>query len=647
MEELLREVKRGPRRIQEVGPEGQDAWLRPPPQQDGDAVDEAEVEAEAAWRDAQEAQQHKAKAPRYPERLAVLVREYTQGVEQGAWAQARTSLGQVSTEEEGGTAGIHALEDMATALLASLRKRSGWGVHVDKARQRVVLQGQGGASVSPEVLGEQILTPLREAARRTMKGAAAVGGLQQEGGALVLALVMEEEANEERCRAALDLVARMPCLLALHCCALGLASRDDLTSPLALDCGVAALSLLEPTWQLDACLAELTSRPSPSGGLQGWKSKPELLLPAELQGHDLTIRPLVGEDDGEAMEVARGMWARFREAITAQPPARSSAEKKNARRRGAPPKDNDEEEEETSLVVHLLARVRQAWAAARAAHRQQAAAPRLGRAALALVRTGLAVGEVDALVLGHLLPLCFALMEEYEREEAQVLGYVTWCLAAHKTTPAALACHAPIQMQVLQRCLKVVGRKPAMLRLLFFCLTELCRLSSSSAAQQWRGVVLEDLIAALARAAPGEQGVVFALLEGLHRLVPLFGEGYLLVRYYRPLTQVLTMAPLEEGEDAVRLVALRTLLLVLRQCDVMVHQHALETLAQVLRVYLLLSRRGDRRTATDRETMALCAEVATVLRTESKGREEALEAFVQGVVKEGGYEEELSVFWCS
>jgi len=167
----------------------------------------------------------------------------------------------------------------------------------------------------------------------------------------------------------------------------------------------------------------------------------------------------------------------------------------------------------------------------------------------------------------------------------------------------------------------------------------------------WRDAVLEDLLAALARASPSsssnDQSIVFASLEGMHRLLPVYKDGFLLVRYLRALTQVLAFAPLEEGDDAVRVVALRTLLLVLGQCHVVIHQHALETLAQVLRVYLLLERReGEKQTEEDRMVMGLCREVAGVLREGCKGQaRQGLEAFVRGLGEEGSYGMELHRIW--
>lgn len=378
--------------------------------------------------------------------------------------------------------------------------------------------------------------------------------------------------------------------------------------------------------------------------------------------------PLTGKDDAALMEVARGMWTRFRQACRGQKKKKamiiettttnSKQNKITLLSSSSPPSSPPP----SPLLIQLLARMRLAWSTARASHKEKAAARRLGRAALALGRSGLRVREVNGEVLGHLLPLCFALMEEYEREETQVLGYVIWCCAVDKTTGTELAWYLPIQMQVFQRGLKVLVKQPNVLRLLLFCITELLRLTAreqQAQAQQrgggggggWRDAVLEDLLAALARASPSsssnDQSIMFALLEGLYRLVPLYQEGFLLMRYLRALTQVLAYAPLEEGDDAVRVVALRTLLLVLGQCQVVIHQHALETLAQVLRMYLLLVRRGEEtQTEEDRMVMGLCREVAGVLREGCKGQaRQGLEAFVEGLRDEGGYATELNEIW--
>jgi hypothetical protein len=439
---------------------------------------------------------------------------------------------------------------------------------------------------------------------------------------------------------------------------------------------IAALSLLEPTWDVNTALAELTAGPSFGGGLQGWKSEPELPLPPALlsgRGGGVIV-PLTGEDDAALMEVARGMWTRFRQACRGQQREGQAGEKTqkettttNSKSKitllspSSSPPPPPPPSPPSPLIIQLLAHMRLAWSTARAAHKEKTVARRLGRVALALVRSGLRVGEVNGEVLGHLLPLCFALMEEYEREEAQVLGYVIWVFLVDKATGTELAWYLSIQMQVFQRGLKVLVKQPCVLRLLLFCTTELLRLTLREQQVQqrggegggggWRDAVLEDLLAALARASPSssrnDQGIMFALLEGMHRLLPLYKDGFLLVRYLRALTQVLAFAPLEEGDDAVRVVALRTLLLVLGQCHVVIHQHALESLAQVLRVYLLLVRRGEEeQTEEDRMVMCLCREVACVLREGCKGpARQGLEAFVQGLREEGGYNTELSGIW--
>ena len=732
---LIREVKRGPRRVQ---PQQHDEheWL-PPEALRTEEEEVAAADAEAAWRDMQEQQQQeeeaghpKVKEPRYTQRLAALVLEYTNGVEQGAWARARTCLDQAvpppsssSNEEDA----IYALQDMATALLSSLKKRPGWGITT--VEEHLVIKGHGGASAAPVMLEVEILSPLRKAVkgamarRRRGKTVSTPLELEGEGGALVLALAMEEDrgtdSQQQRqqeqqqreqhdsdkdedddnlsgdlAHTALVLVTHSPSLCSLHCCALVLAhhlplsssssstsSSSSSSSPLALDCVIAAFSLLEPTWNVNTTLTELTAGPSFGGGLQGWKSKPELLLPPALLtgGGGGVIMPLRGEDDKRVMEMARGMWTRFRlachgqegeqvgegtkkKALITETTTRSSKKMITLLSPSSPsPSLSPPPPPSSPLIIQLLARMRLAWSTARAAHKEKKAAQRLGRAALALVRSGLRVGEVNGEVLGHLLPLCFALMEEYEREEAQILGYVIWCFAADKATGTELAWFLPIQMQVFQRGLKMLVKQPGVLRLLLFCVTELLRLTLMEQQEKqqqgggrgggWRDAVLEDLLAALARASPSsssnDQSIVFASLEGMHRLLPLYKDGFLLVRYLRALTQVLAFAPLEEGDDAVRVVALRTLLLVLGQCHVVIQQHALETLAQVLRVYLLLERRGgEKQTEEDRMVIRLCREVAGVLREGCKGQaRQGLEAFVQGLGEEGSYSTELNGIW--
>lgn len=724
---FLREIRSGPRRIRHWEDKEKEAWLPP----ESFPAPEGEMGArdmEENWRGMEEQKDEEIKKePKIREKkcnedLAALVMGYAKHVETGAWEQARACLEQATAEppaphpssvdapKSARRGVVYALQEMGETLLSSLRKRLGWRLCIDK-KARLAIVGHGGTSAAPDLLERQILSPLREAAYTVVTSGESVSSLELEGdgGALLLALGMEVEDRmaafhghdptprqnhfkhfdnagpgsqpeetrvwEDRCRAALMLVARTPGLLSLHCCALSL-QRLAVSSPSSLDCVLAALSLLEPSWEVDATLIELTARPSLGCGLQGWRMTPELLPPSG--GCTKWIKPLTGTDNDPLAQLARDMWAQFHRACRVQvqsiPDPQGAQEEKGSRRlrmAGAaevplsppiPKTLTASPLRPAPLLAQLLERMRTAWSKARATHEQKAAGLRLGRAGLALVRSGLGADEVNADVLGHLLPLCFALMEEYEQEELQVLGYVTWCFAAHKSRGPALSSFLPIQVQVFRRGLKVLVKRCVVLRLLLFCTTELLRLNLPSATRgerrdptrdqrdadgDFRDAILQDLLAALTRASPSKDPrITFALLEGLHRLVPLYSQDYHLVRYLRALTQALMFVPLEEGDAAVRVAALRTILLVLAQCHVMIHQHAFETLAQVLRLYLLLVRRGEKQTEADHIVSSLCRDVANVIREKCPRHTLVnLESFIKTLREEGGYDTELDSIW--
>lgn len=182
---------------------------------------------------------------------------------------------------------------------------------------------------------------------------------------------------------------------------------------------------------------------------------------------------------------------------------------------------------------------------------------------------------------------------------------------------------------------------------------------------RFRTSLLESLLLALPRSAyhvsshttdanqrQEEAALGFVYLEGLRRVVLEFGRaGCGLVRFLRPLTQVLVMQPLEDGGAADRheglcydrggtwgfsflhasidwsertmwplsphrIIALRTLVLVLGQCAPMAHQLAHETLAQILRLYVTIVRCegcGRARGKHDEVILALCRHVGVAL----------------------------------
>lgn len=149
------------------------------------------------------------------------------------------------------------------------------------------------------------------------------------------------------------------------------------------------------------------------------------------------------------------------------------------------------------LPIALLERLRARWAAGRKAPRGAATsdARLLARALLGLLRryyapAGTASGECTEAeaeaAVGDVLPLVFVLVEEYGKEELQLLGFLAWAhaLAAAGAASGAgpafgrqLSGHLGIQMTVLSRCLRVAARKPRILRPLLYCAVALLRVA--------------------------------------------------------------------------------------------------------------------------------------------------------------------------